>query len=46
MPKRKKDDEYRTFKHEWTEEFAFVEKTGSAVCLICNAQISSIKDRK
>ena len=40
MPKRKKDDEYRTCKNEWTEEFAFVEGRGSAVCLICNAQVS------
>ena len=43
MPKGNKDDEYRTFKHEWTEEFAFVERTGFAVCLIRNAQISSVK---
>ena len=43
MSKRKKDDEYCTFKHERTEEFAFVEKTGSVVCLIYNAQISSMK---
>ena len=40
MSKRKKNDEYRTFKHEWTEEFAFVERTGSALCLFRNAQIS------
>ncbi|KAL2095405.1 hypothetical protein ACEWY4_010124 [Coilia grayii] len=32
MAKRKKDDEYRTFQNEWTEEFAFVERAGSAVC--------------
>ena len=43
MLKRKKNDDYCTFKHEWTEEFAFVERTGSAVCLICNAQILTIK---
>ena len=43
MSKRKKDDEYRTFKHEWTEKFAFVERADSAVCPICNAQISSMK---
>ena len=43
MPKRKKDDKYRTLKHEWTEEFAFVERIGLAVWLICNAQISSMK---
>ena len=43
MPKRKKNDEYRTFKHEWTKEFVFVERTGSAVCLLCDAQIFSMK---
>ena len=43
MSKRKKDVEYCTFKHERTEEFAFLEKTDSAVCLIYNAQISSMK---
>uniref|UniRef100_A0A3B3VE12 SPIN-DOC-like zinc-finger domain-containing protein n=1 Tax=Poecilia latipinna TaxID=48699 RepID=A0A3B3VE12_9TELE len=43
MAKRKKDDEYRTFQDEWTEEFAFVERAGSAVCLICNDKIASMK---
>ncbi|KAJ3587490.1 hypothetical protein NHX12_011087 [Muraenolepis orangiensis] len=43
MAKRKKDDEYRTFQDEWTEEFAFVERAGSAVCLICNDKITSLK---
>lgn len=43
MAKRKKDEEYRTFQDEWTEEFAFVERVGSAVCLICNDKISSMK---
>uniref|UniRef100_A0A3Q1C722 SPIN-DOC-like zinc-finger domain-containing protein n=1 Tax=Amphiprion ocellaris TaxID=80972 RepID=A0A3Q1C722_AMPOC len=43
MAKRKKDEEYRTFQQEWTEEFAFVERAGSAVCLICNDKISSMK---
>ncbi|KAM6983489.1 general transcription factor II-I repeat domain-containing protein 2B [Tautogolabrus adspersus] len=43
MAKRKKDDEYRTFQDEWTEEFAFVERSGSAVCLICNEKIASMK---
>ncbi|KAM3593852.1 uncharacterized protein V6R79_023473 [Siganus canaliculatus] len=28
---------------EWTEEFAFVERAGSAVCLICNDKITSMK---
>ena len=41
--KRKKDDEYRGFQLEWTEKFAFMERTGSLVCLICNAQIASMK---
>ncbi|XP_029452690.1 general transcription factor II-I repeat domain-containing protein 2A-like [Rhinatrema bivittatum] len=43
MSKRKKDEEYRTFQQEWTEEFAFVERAGSAVCLICNDKIASMK---
>lgn len=42
MAKRKKD-EYRTFQDEWAEEFAFVERAGSAVCLICNDKIASMK---
>ena len=43
MAKRKKADEYRTFQQEWTEEFAFVERTGSAVCQICIDKIASMK---
>uniref|UniRef100_A0A672ZSE0 Uncharacterized protein n=1 Tax=Sphaeramia orbicularis TaxID=375764 RepID=A0A672ZSE0_9TELE len=43
MAKRKKDDECRTFQQEWTEEFTFVERAGSAVCLICADNISSMK---
>uniref|UniRef100_A0A3Q2STM4 SPIN-DOC-like zinc-finger domain-containing protein n=1 Tax=Fundulus heteroclitus TaxID=8078 RepID=A0A3Q2STM4_FUNHE len=43
MAKRKKGEEYRTFQDEWTEEFAFVERAGSAVCLICNDKIASMK---
>ncbi|XP_028320890.1 protein ZBED8-like [Gouania willdenowi] len=43
MAKRKKDDEYRIFQNEWTEENAFVERAGSAVCLICNDKIASMK---
>ena len=43
MAKRKKDEEYHTFQHKWTEEFAFVERTGSAVYLICNDKISPMK---
>ena len=43
MAKRKKDDDYRAFQAAWTEEFAFVERGGSAVCLICNDKIASMK---
>ncbi|XP_033848211.3 protein FAM200C-like [Acipenser ruthenus] len=43
MAKRKKDDDYRSFQPEWTDQFAFVEKSGSAVCLICNERITSLK---
>ena len=32
MAKRKKDEEYCTFQQQWTEEFAFVGRAGSAVC--------------
>uniref|UniRef100_A0A3B3C4Y6 HAT C-terminal dimerisation domain-containing protein n=1 Tax=Oryzias melastigma TaxID=30732 RepID=A0A3B3C4Y6_ORYME len=41
--KQKKHEEYRTFQDEWTEEFALVERAGSAVCLICNDKIASMK---
>ncbi|KAJ4949002.1 hypothetical protein JOQ06_020522 [Pogonophryne albipinna] len=30
MAKRKKDDDYHAFQAAWTEEFAFVERAGSA----------------
>lgn len=43
MAKRKKDDEYRTFQDEWPEEFACVERAGSAVCLICNDKIAPMR---
>uniref|UniRef100_A0A8C8DXT2 HAT C-terminal dimerisation domain-containing protein n=1 Tax=Oryzias sinensis TaxID=183150 RepID=A0A8C8DXT2_9TELE len=43
MAKRKKIDEYCTFQQDWTEEFAFVERASSAVCLICNDKIASMK---
>lgn len=43
MTKRKKDEDYRTFQQEWTEQFAFIERAGCAVCLICNDKISSMK---
>lgn len=36
---RKRDEEYRTLR----QEFAFVERAGSAVCLTCNDNISSTK---
>uniref|UniRef100_A0A3B3HDF5 SPIN-DOC-like zinc-finger domain-containing protein n=1 Tax=Oryzias latipes TaxID=8090 RepID=A0A3B3HDF5_ORYLA len=40
--KRKKDEECRSFQ-DWTKEFAFEEKAGSAVCLICYDKIASMK---
>ena len=43
MAKRKRDEEYRKFQDEWTKEFAFVERADSAVCLICNDKITSMK---
>ena len=43
MAKRKRDEEFCTFQDEWTEEFAFVERAGTAVCLICNYRISLMK---
>uniref|UniRef100_A0A3Q3DRZ8 HAT C-terminal dimerisation domain-containing protein n=1 Tax=Hippocampus comes TaxID=109280 RepID=A0A3Q3DRZ8_HIPCM len=43
MAKRKKDDEFGRLRDEWTEGFAFVERTGSAACLICNDKIPSMK---
>ena len=41
MANRKRDDDYRTFQQEWTEEFAFVERAGFAVC--AHDKISSMK---
>ena len=43
MAKRKKAEEYGTFQDEWTEELAFVERAGSAVCLICIDKIAAMK---
>uniref|UniRef100_A0A3P9HLT4 SPIN-DOC-like zinc-finger domain-containing protein n=1 Tax=Oryzias latipes TaxID=8090 RepID=A0A3P9HLT4_ORYLA len=43
MAKGKKVDEYLTFQQDWTDEFAFVERAGSAVCLICSDKIASMK---
>ena len=43
MAKRKRDKVYRTFQQELTEEFVSVERTGSAVCLICNDKIAAMK---
>ena len=43
MAKQKRCNDYRGFQLEWKEKFAFVEGTDSLVCLICNAQIASIK---
>ncbi|XP_040069581.1 zinc finger BED domain-containing protein 5-like [Ixodes scapularis] len=41
--KRKYEDEHRTFLLEWEEDFAFTEKNGKPLCLICNAAISHHK---
>ena len=43
MPKRKENDEYRTFQHKWIEGFAFMERICSVVCLICGNKILSMK---
>uniref|UniRef100_A0A3P9JU81 HAT C-terminal dimerisation domain-containing protein n=1 Tax=Oryzias latipes TaxID=8090 RepID=A0A3P9JU81_ORYLA len=43
MTRKKKVDEYRTFQQDWTDEFAFVERAGSAMCLICSDKIASMK---
>ncbi|VDN14093.1 unnamed protein product [Dibothriocephalus latus] len=43
VAKRKRDEEYRKFQDEWAEEFAFVERAGYAVGLICNEKITSMK---
>uniref|UniRef100_G3PK41 SPIN-DOC-like zinc-finger domain-containing protein n=1 Tax=Gasterosteus aculeatus TaxID=69293 RepID=G3PK41_GASAC len=43
--KQKKDD-YRAFQAAWKEEFALVDRAGSAVCLICNHKIASMKRSK
>lgn len=41
--KRKYEDEHRAFLPEWEEDFAFTEKNGKPLCLICNAAISHHK---
>ena len=44
MLKRKKPKEkVRNFQPDWTDEFAFVERAGSAICLLCNEKIASMK---
>ena len=44
MLKRKMPEEkVRNFQPDWTDEFAFVESTGNAICLLCNAKIASMK---
>uniref|UniRef100_H3ACP9 DUF4371 domain-containing protein n=1 Tax=Latimeria chalumnae TaxID=7897 RepID=H3ACP9_LATCH len=44
MAKRKKSDEdYRSFQLEWTDIYAFVEKSGFPLCLICSERLASNK---
>lgn len=43
MARRKKDDDYGAFQATWTEEFACEERAGSALCLIRNDKIASLK---
>ncbi|XP_053868354.1 leydig cell tumor 10 kDa protein homolog isoform X1 [Malaclemys terrapin pileata] len=37
--KCKYEEENRSFKPEWEEEFAFTVKSGKPLCLICNASL-------
>ncbi|KAJ3646454.1 hypothetical protein Zmor_024042 [Zophobas morio] len=41
--KRKYNDENRKFKQEWEEEYAFIERNGKALCLICNSSVNNFK---
>ncbi|KAL6476460.1 hypothetical protein MHYP_G00149590 [Metynnis hypsauchen] len=43
MAKRKKDEEYRTFQQEWTEEFAFVERAGDSRKKACQELLSRVQ---
>ena len=40
--KRKYNDENRTFKQEW-EEYAFIERYGKALYLVCNSSVNNFK---
>uniref|UniRef100_A0A3P8XHL5 HAT C-terminal dimerisation domain-containing protein n=1 Tax=Esox lucius TaxID=8010 RepID=A0A3P8XHL5_ESOLU len=37
------NDDYHAFQAAWTEEFAFVDRAASAVCLLSNEKIASMK---
>ena len=41
--KRKYEEENRTFKTEWEEEFGFTDNGGKPVCLICHASLNHYK---
>lgn len=41
--KRKYEEEKRSFKTEWEEEFVFVERNGKPTCLLCQATLSQFK---
>ncbi|XP_071055046.1 EPM2A-interacting protein 1-like [Onthophagus taurus] len=41
--KRKYADENQNFNEEWEEDYAFIEKNGNAVCIICNSTVNNYK---
>lgn len=41
--KRKYEEENRSFQSEWEDDFAFTDKGGKPICLICQATIANYK---
>lgn len=41
---RRVDTECRIFKQKWTESFLFIEVDAKPVCLVCNQQVSVLKE--
>ena len=42
--RRKLDTECRVFQEKWTENYLFTEVKTKAVCLVCNQQVSVLKE--
>ena len=42
--KRKISDGGRIFQERWTEQYFFVQVSSKPICLICNGEVSSLKE--